>query len=86
MPEQMPKRERYWEIDAVRGISLIGMILFHTIFVLGVFSIINVSVWEWVCNYIWLGTSIFVIISGMAAIILFSIAPLLNRIMKEVER
>lgn len=69
MATKNPTRPRYWEIDAVRGISLIGMILFHTIFVLGIFSIINTGVWDWVCNFIWLGTSIFVIISGMALVL-----------------
>ncbi|HJJ47809.1 MAG TPA: heparan-alpha-glucosaminide N-acetyltransferase [Methanocorpusculum sp.] len=69
MATQNPTRPRYWEIDAVRGISLIGMILFHTVFVLGIFSIINVSVWDWVCSFLWLGTSIFVIISGVSLVL-----------------
>lgn len=64
-----PTRERYWEIDAVRGISLVGMIILHTVFILGVFKIVDVSVWEWICNFIWLGTSIFVIISGVALVL-----------------
>ena len=39
-----PVKERYWEIDAIRGFSLLAMILFHTVFLLGVFHIINVDV------------------------------------------
>ncbi|MDO5844472.1 MAG: heparan-alpha-glucosaminide N-acetyltransferase [Methanocorpusculum sp.] len=68
-PAVTPLKERYWEIDAVRGISLIGMIFFHTIFILSVFHIIDGSVWVWVCSYIEFGTAIFVIISGMALVL-----------------
>lgn len=64
-----PLKERYWEIDAVRGISLLGMIVFHTIFLLGVFHILDIGIWEWICNYIDIGTAIFVVISGMALIL-----------------
>lgn len=63
------KSKRYWEVDAVRGISLLGMIFFHTFFLLGTFHVISISVWYWICNYIWLGTSIFVIISGVSLIL-----------------
>ena len=63
------KSKRYWEVDAIRGISLLGMIFFHTFFLLGTFHVISISVWEWICNYIWLGTSIFVIISGVSLIL-----------------
>ncbi|HJJ38563.1 MAG TPA: heparan-alpha-glucosaminide N-acetyltransferase domain-containing protein, partial [Methanocorpusculum sp.] len=38
--------ERFWEIDAVRGICLIGMVLFHTIFLLGLFGVISTAFWE----------------------------------------
>jgi len=71
MPEGQPARveERYWEIDAIRGLSLLAMIVFHTIFILGVFNIINGSVWIWICSYIPFGTSVFVIISGAALIL-----------------
>ncbi|HJJ27958.1 MAG TPA: heparan-alpha-glucosaminide N-acetyltransferase [Methanocorpusculum sp.] len=69
MATQNPARPRYWEIDAVRGISLIGMILVHAVFVLGIFSVISTGVWDWVCNFIALGTSVFVIISGMALVL-----------------
>jgi uncharacterized membrane protein len=29
--------ERYWEVDAVRGLSLVGMILFHIISLMVIF-------------------------------------------------
>ncbi len=63
------RHERYWEVDAIRGFSLLGMIFFHTIFLLGIFHIISIEVWDWICNYIWLGTSIFVIICGVSLIL-----------------
>lgn len=67
--ETRPKSKRYWEVDAIRGISLVGMVFFHTFFLLGVFNVISTSIWEWICNYIWLGTSIFVVISGVSLIL-----------------
>ncbi|MBR5142550.1 MAG: DUF1624 domain-containing protein, partial [Methanocorpusculum sp.] len=63
------KSKRYWEVDAIRGFSLLGMIFFHTFFMLGTYHVISISVWEWICNYIWLGTSIFVIIAGVSLIL-----------------
>ena len=71
MPDGLsaPVKERYWEIDAIRGFSLLAMIVFHTIFILGVFNLINGGVWIWICGYIPLGTSVFVIISGVALIL-----------------
>lgn len=64
-----PLKERYWEIDAVRGISLLGMIVLHTIFLLGVFHILDINIWMWLCNYIHIGSAIFVVISGMALVL-----------------
>ncbi|MDO9522655.1 MAG: heparan-alpha-glucosaminide N-acetyltransferase [Methanocorpusculum sp.] len=64
-----PVKERYWEIDAIRGFSLLAMILFHTVFLLGVFHIINVDVWLRLGIYLPLGTSVFVIISGTSLIL-----------------
>ncbi|HJJ98751.1 MAG TPA: heparan-alpha-glucosaminide N-acetyltransferase [Methanocorpusculum sp.] len=62
--------ERYWEVDAVRGISLIGMILFHTTFLMATFHMIFTLDWYYeVCRYIRLGTSVFVIISGVALVL-----------------
>ena len=32
--------ERYWEIDAIRGIAILGMIFFHTLAALVMFHVI----------------------------------------------
>ena len=62
--------ERYWEVDAVRGISLIGMIIFHITSLMVIFHMIFTLDWYYeVCRYIHLGTSIFVIISGVALVL-----------------
>ena len=78
--EPLPvKHERYWEIDAIRGACLVFMVLFHAIFVLSVFNIISVEVWEdFFCRdiipgikfqYIHLGTSLFVLICGFSLVL-----------------
>lgn len=66
----MAMGERYWEIDAIRGISLIGMILFHITSLMVIFHMTFTMEWYYeVCRYIHLGTSIFVIISGVALVL-----------------
>ena len=71
---------RYWEIDAARGICLIGMVIFHTIFLMGIFHIISADFWEqFICmdlvfpgsnfQLIHLGTSIFVLICGFSLVL-----------------
>lgn len=64
-----PVKERYWEIDAIRGLSLLAMILLHTIFLFGVFHIMDVDVWLGLGSYLPFGTSVFVIISGTSLIL-----------------
>ena len=64
-----PVKERYWEIDAVRGSALLAMILLHTIFLLGVFHILDVEVWLGLYLYLPIGTSVFVLISGAALVL-----------------
>lgn len=62
--------ERYWEVDAVRGISLIGMILFHITSLMVIFHMAFTLDWYYeICRYIHLGTSVFVIISGVALVL-----------------
>ncbi|MDU9376157.1 hypothetical protein McpSp1_07490 [Methanocorpusculaceae archaeon Sp1] len=62
--------ERYWEIDAIRGIALIGMIVFHLISLMVIFHMSLTLDWYYeVCQYIHLGTSVFVIISGVALVL-----------------
>ncbi len=65
--------ERYWEVDAVRGISLIGMILFHITSLMVIFHMAFTLDWYYeICRYIHLGTSVFVIISGVALVLRYS--------------
>ena len=64
-----PVKERYWEIDAIRGFALLAMIILHTVFLLGVFHIIDTEVWLGLYVYLPLGTSVFVIISGAALVL-----------------
>lgn len=71
--------ERYWEIDAIRGFLVIGMVFFHTIFLLGIFNIISIDFWQNVIcrnlvgnirfELIHLGTSLFVMVSGFSLIL-----------------
>lgn len=71
--------ERLWEIDAARGVCLIGMVLFHTIFLLGLLGVISTVFWEdLICRdiipgtnfqFIHLGTSLFVLICGFSLIL-----------------
>ena len=62
--------ERYWEIDAIRGIALIGMVIFHLVSLMVIFHMSLTLDWYYgVCQYIHLGTSVFVIISGVALVL-----------------
>lgn len=62
--------ERYWEVDAIRGVSLIGMVIFHLISLLVIFHmIVSFEFYASLTPYVHLGTSIFVIISGVALIL-----------------
>lgn len=72
--------ERYWEIDAARGICLVGMVFFHTIFLMGIFNMISTVFWEdFICKdlffpgsnfqLIHLGTSLFVLICGLSLVL-----------------
>lgn len=71
--------ERLWEIDAARGVCLIGMVSFHTIFLLGLLGVISTVFWEdLICRdiipgtnfqFIHLGTSLFVLICGFSLIL-----------------
>ena len=62
--------ERYWEIDAIRGIAILGMIFFHTLAAMVMFHIIEeteTSLKYYNC-YVF-GTAIFVILAGIAMIL-----------------
>lgn len=71
--------ERYWEIDAIRGILILGMVIFHTIFLIGLVGFITTDFWESIIcgniipgirfELIHLGTSLFVITSGFSLVL-----------------
>jgi len=71
--------ERYWEIDSLRGFLIAGMIIFHTIFLLGIIGFISTGIWESIIcgdiipgirfELIHLGTSLFVITCGLSLVL-----------------
>ncbi|MDO5845752.1 MAG: heparan-alpha-glucosaminide N-acetyltransferase [Methanocorpusculum sp.] len=73
LPETEPGHhsgERYWEIDAVRGIAILGMLFFHVLAVLVMFHIIvETETFLRYYNTYALGTAIFVIIAGIAMVL-----------------
>lgn len=64
------KPERYWEIDALRGIAILGMLFFHTLAILVIFHIIieTPTFLAYYNTYV-IGTAAFVIIAGVAMIL-----------------
>lgn len=64
------KPERYWEIDALRGIAILGMLVFHFLAILVIFHIIieTPTFLAYYNTYI-IGTASFVIIAGVAMIL-----------------
>lgn len=62
--------ERYWEIDAIRGIAILGMIFFHTLAAMVMFHIIEeTETFLKFYNCYVFGTAIFVILAGAAMIL-----------------
>lgn len=63
----MKGRERFWELDAARGIAILMMILFHTLFDLYYFDIYPVNVTSGFWRYFALATgSLFLFIAGVS--------------------
>ena len=61
------KKERIWEIDAVRGLCMLGVIISHLVFDISEFTEMTVSVgpvFDFVFTY---GGALFIIISGVSA-------------------
>lgn len=59
------KKQRIWELDALRGICIIGMILVHLFFDLQFFGGMEINLPDWfifVCSY---GHVLFVLLSGI---------------------
>jgi uncharacterized membrane protein len=58
---------RYWEIDLVRGIAILMMVLFHTVYDLSFFSIFPVNVSSGFWRYFALATaSLFLLVVGIS--------------------
>ena len=62
--------ERYWEVDAIRGIALIGMIVYHLLACMVIFHMI-VEDAEFLTYYgtINIASASFVLIAGVALIL-----------------
>jgi uncharacterized membrane protein len=66
----MAGASRYYEIDMVRGIAILMMILFHTLFDLNYFQIFPVDIYEGFWKYFAYSTaSLFLIVVGISLII-----------------
>jgi uncharacterized membrane protein len=62
--------ERYWEVDAVRGLALIGMIVYHWFACMVMFHmIVEDAHFLSYYNTIYIATSAFVLIAGVALIL-----------------
>jgi uncharacterized membrane protein len=63
----MDELSRYWEIDLVRGIAILMMVLFHTLFDLNFFNIIPVEIYSGFWRYFAYATaSLFLLIVGIS--------------------
>ena len=65
-----PQSERYWEIDAIRGLALLGMLFYHFLACLVVFHImVEDDAFLSYYNTYMLGSGIFVLLAGIAMIL-----------------
>ncbi len=65
-----PQSERYWEIDAIRGLALLGMLFYHFLACLVVFHImVEDAAFLSYYNTYMLGSGIFVLLAGIAMIL-----------------
>ena len=63
----MSEVSRYWEIDLVRGIAILMMILFHTVFDLYFFKILPVNVFSGFWRYFAYATAtLFLVLVGIS--------------------
>jgi len=65
-----PQSERYWEIDAIRGIAILGMLFYHFLACLVMFHIVveDPKFLSYYNTYV-LGSGIFILLAGMAMIL-----------------
>lgn len=63
-----PGKDRYWEIDAVRGCAIIMMVIFHTVFDLAYFNLFPVTVSSGPFRMLAVATaSLFLVVAGLSA-------------------
>ena len=59
------KKERIWELDAVRGLCIIGMMVIHFIYDIETFTETNLQIPDWLYMIQQYGHLLFVLISGI---------------------
>ena len=58
---------RFWEIDALRGTAVVMMVIFHTVFSLSFFDIVNIDVVYGFWRVFALATAtLFILIAGVS--------------------
>jgi len=63
----MPESSRYWEIDLVRGIAILMMVLFHTLFDINFFNVFPIDIYSGFWRYFAYATaSLFLLIVGIS--------------------
>lgn len=65
-----PQSERYWEIDAIRGIAILGMLFYHLLACLVAFNIVveDPKFLSYYNTYM-VGSGIFIVLAGIAMIL-----------------
>jgi len=68
--QQHHSGERYWEIDAMRGAAILGMLVFHFLAALVIFGLIEETetFLKYYNTYVF-GTAVFVILAGVAMVL-----------------
>ena len=59
------KKQRIWELDALRGLCIIGMVIVHLVYDIRVFTDVKLSIPEWFFTVQEYGHLFFVLISGI---------------------
>ena len=64
---------RFWEIDLLRGIAIVMMIFFHSLYYLNYFNIYNMSLYSgYFLIYVYLGGTIFILLVGVSLTLSYS--------------
>lgn len=65
--------KRFWEIDLLRGIAIVMMLVFHFLYVLNYFDIYKISLYSgYFLIYIYIGASLFLLLVGISLSLSFS--------------